>query len=229
MIVLALLILLWGAVRLLDIFGDVGGWLSGRFHNLRDAVSAIWKSIKRVISWASSIFRHVGGAWQALHDAYHVVISGLERLAEGTYGTLRWLIRTEIPRIARGTIGKAIHAAINELKRLIHAARRLAESVLRFAKKEINKVRHALSSAVRWARKKINTILHWINKVGKRLAELVLHPKKLVAWILPSLVTPLLKWIFQHIGALATTIFRWLLSHLGRFAVEIERAVAKIL
>lgn len=228
MLRLAVTVLVLVCLFLADLIGDIGGFLTSPFRKVADLAKAVWKAFKRLYAWITSIFRNVGGAWNALHDAYHVLISGLERLAEGTYGTLRWIVKNATPKQIAAAVRKAASAVLNTAKGLVRTITKRIDKIVGWVRGAIGRVIDRITKSIRIVTKAINKAWNWITHAGKRIADLVLHPTRLVTWIMPSLVTPLARWILSHLESLATLMLRWLLSNIGRFARDIERAILKI-
>lgn len=216
-------VLLYGSI-----IGDIGGWLSGGIRNVKDLAGKVWSSFKHIWNYVTTIFSHVGTAWTFLHAGFSALIAGVEHLADGAYHVSKYLITHLVPKGIRHAISQAVSWAGTAVKNVLKTARGLVNSAVRFLRKEINKVAHALDSARRWLTRQVNGALHWIRKAGHDLWNLVMHPKRLVAWILPHLVTPLARWILSHLEALTVLVGRWFLQNIGKFATEIERAFTKL-
>lgn len=210
------------------IITDIGGWLTGPFKKVGELASAVWKAIKHVVAWATGIFGNVGGAWWMFHQALEVLGRGIDSVASAAYSQLRFLVHSLVPQWARKAITDAIDWVIRNVKTIATKAVKLANGALTWAKTAVRNVRSALAKVRDFLLSKVNSALHWITKRGNDLWNLVMHPGRLVTWIMPHLVTPLARWILAHLGSLSTLILRWFFSNVGKFALEIERAFTRI-
>lgn len=229
MIRLAALILVWGVVLVADIFGDVAGFLSSPFKSVGQLAGKVWAAIKHVISWAKDVFRNVGAAWGDLHGAFRALISGLESLAEGIYASVRNLTNAIIPKWMRKAISDSIDWAERNIKTIASAAKKLAGQVKTWAVGEFNKVKHAISTGIAAVRSIANKAITFIKDKGNWLWDTVRHASKLVTWILPSLVTPLLRYIRDHLEAVSMLILRWAFSNPGKWINLLERVLSRVL
>lgn len=211
-----------------SIFSDIAGTLSGTFKHLKDLAGAVWRAIKRLTTYVTAIFQHVGGAWWDLHRAFDTLTSGLEHLANGTYGLGKWLIHTLVPKWAQHAISTAINYAVTNVKALANSALKFAKGVKTWASNAIKTVEKTLTKALNAVRTLANDAKHWISHAGKDLFNLVMHPERLVAWIVPSLVTPLMRWILAHLESISAAVLRSFFANIGKFAKDIESAFARI-
>lgn len=224
----ALICLLWLVALPSSIFSDVADFFTGGIKSVKDVVSKVWGAVKHILNWATAIFRNVGSAWADLHFAFRTLISGLEHLAEGSYAAIRWLTQTLVPKWARKAVSDAIDWATRNIKTVAKNAETLATKVKTWAVGRINDVLDYARKAVRSLRAAINTAADWIAKRGKWVWDTVHSPAKLVTWILPSLITPLIRYLESHLEALSLSIARWIFSNIGKLAPMIERVVAKL-
>lgn len=221
-------LLFWLPLVTGSIFSDIAGTLTGGFKHLKDLAGAVWKALKKLTSFVTTIFSHVGGAWWDLHRAFDVLISGLEHLANGSYDISKWLINSLVPKWAKHAISTAINYAVTNIKSLANSALKLAKDAKTWASNAIKTVEKTLTKALNVVRTSVNSATHWISHTGRDLFALVMHPARLVAWIVPSLVTPLMRWILAHLEALAASIIKTFFANIGKYAADIERAFARI-
>lgn len=224
-----LLALLWIVLTRASIFSDVAGFFTGSYKSLKDLAGKVYGALKHAVSWVTGIFRNVGTAWGELHSAFTVLISGLEHVANGAYSSIKWLTNNLIPKFARKAVTDAVNWAVRNIKTLADKAIKLAGQVKSWANRRINDVLDFARKGINAVKKALNSVLDWVKKRGNWIWDTVHHPAKLVTWILPSLVTPFLRWLMGHVESVALLIGRWLLSNIGKVAVELERAIAKLL
>lgn len=225
---LALLVLFWLVALHGSIFSDAVKFFTHPGKTVSDLAGKVWGAIKKVLNWATAVFRNVGAAWGDLHFSFRTLISGLEHLAEGSYSALRWLALSHVPKWARKAVTDAISWATRNIKTVASTAIKLAGQVKTWALRRINDVLDYARKGLRSLRALANSAIHWIKHQGARVWDIVMHPKKLVTWILPSLVTPLMRWIMSHVEAVSTLILSWFFSNVGRFVPIIERVLAKL-
>lgn len=219
---------LWGVLLVADIFGDVAGFLTSPFRTAKDLAGKVWSAIKHVISWAKTVFRNVGAAWGELHVAFRNLISGLEAVAEGAYSSIRFLTNTLVPKWVRKAISDSIDWAERNIKTIAKTAVTLANNVKKWAVGRINSVLSFVRGHINHLYSLAEEAVNWVRKRGKSVWDLVMHPSKLVTHILPSLVTPLARWILSHLESLSVLVMRSFFSNIGKYSLEIERAIRQV-
>lgn len=225
-LVVVLLLILWRID--IPVISDIGHIFSNPIKTVKAVVDAVWKALKRAVTWASGIFNRVGDAWFWLHDAFNDAIQAWEDFAAAAYGTFKWLGNTLVPKWARKAVQDAIKWAVDNIKALANKALKLAGHALNWAKTAIKDVRSWVRKQLSAIRRDVSKLISWVKKTGNRIADLVLHPKRMVRWILGDLVEPVLRWILSHLAAVATLIGRWIFSNIGLFARELETAIHRI-
>jgi len=200
------------------------GWsaITSAIDAVRDVVVTIWVLLGRV-------FALIRRGWEKLGPALWWFADAVGDLAEQVYKVTRGLLLHIIPH--------AIRVAINALRkwaaRAIGLARDLARGLFRtlrdWASRAINAVKGFLNDVWDWTRKHVNDLLDRARRIWDKVADLVLHPEKLWAWLFPHAVRPLLRFLVS-VGA---KLGRWLLessvSAALRAASLIESIIVKIL
>lgn len=204
-----------------DLIDRLPGFLQGPFRAVAGFFIAPWRMLDRFFRFARIacmfLYRAANGfrialtnwmvaAANALYDIVFVIIPKRIRVAVETL--TRWVNR-----------GLSIvwHSAIDAVKRLTG-----------YALQWIADLRKFIQNVFNWATARVNAILDWINRVATRVVDLVLHPDKLAAWILPALWGPL----WRFLESRAEPIGRWLLGRALaatlRNAALVERVIARI-
>lgn len=61
---------------------------------------------------------------------------------------------------------------------------KFVDSVMRWAAEQIGRLRRFITDVWDWASDRVNRLIEWVRKFGDRVVDLVLHPDKLVDWIM---------------------------------------------
>jgi phage-related protein len=207
----------------------IGGFFSGAAEAVAGGAKAVWNAAKSVYLFASSVFDKVGGAWDWMVNGVAWLGDNLIGVAARTLHILEHLFGQVIPEAAAWAIRQAVHWASGA----IHAAQHFLEGVVHTLGHFILGVVHTLEH---WARDAVRAVWHtlsqawnFIETVGKRVAAIVLHPERLVAWILPALIEPLLRFLISVSAAIVVWFVRLTVSLLPRIARTLEDALAKLI
>lgn len=176
-----------------------------------------------------ALFRLARGAGLHLWLAGHSLRDGVTALYMA-FGSIVWKLRFRIiPRFIEHLRDKLVRWTQAMLRGVGVWASGIVANLQRWTQAGINAVRAFITAVRDWVAARIVDLFNWIARIGNRVAEIVLDPGKLVAWILPALWGPL----WRFIEARAEPIGRWLLARsLGatlRSVGVIERVIARIL
>lgn len=206
----------------------VGGWFVGAAKTVAGGAEAVYGAIKSVYSFSTGIFDAVKGAWAW-------VVNGLKWLGDTAVGALarvlhllEWLALHAIPEGLAWVVGTVerwatgvIHLAEHVLKVIIGAVRKALEAAL-----------HQLESwaraAVKWLTKIAGEAWQFVETTGKRVADLVLHPDKLAAWLVGALVLPLLRFLIESSAGVIAWLLRAFVREAGAFAKTLEDVLSKV-
>lgn len=189
---------------------------------VRDVFVTIWTLLGRVFSLIRRGWEKLGPAlwWfaDAVGDAFRIM-----------YIATHGIIAVIIPHLIRLAIN-ALHKVLNLA---IGAVRRLAVGLFRtlrdWASRAINAVRSFLNDVWDWTRRRVNDLLDRARRIWDKVADLVLHPERLWAWLFPHVVRPLLAFL----RASGVALGRWLLESSVRAALVsahfIESIIVKLL
>lgn len=220
---------LWGLLALGSLLGDIGGWLTGAAGKVRDLARATWQSIKHLWSVVGSVFRKVGGAWASLYTDLGGALGALERFARSVYTLGRWLAEHVVPKRITQAIGQALGYARRLATRLVDGLAGRVASIYRYLRRRVDGVASFASGLRRWAFSEVATIRRYLFGQVRRAVDLLGHPDRLVAWVLPSLVVPLLRFIYAHSQALGLWVGRLVVRNLPGLVKEAEDVLSKIL
>lgn len=212
-----------------SIFSDVAGFLTNPGKTIKDLAGKVWGAIKHTISYFSGILRGLAGAWTDLHGAFRTLIGGLEHLAEGTYSAIRWLSNTIVPKGIKHAIAEAVGWAERNVKSVIKRIDNAASTLRSLISRTVNTAKAALGKLIKAAKTVADKGWNWVSNRGNKIWDIVMHPAKMVAWILPSLVTPLLRFLRDHLEAVSAQVLRYFFSNPAKYALQLEKVIRDIL
>lgn len=222
-----LLLLLGGIIPDLHvlIFNPFGAPL----RNLRQLASRVWRAIRRTTLFFLDVIRAVARGWIALYQKAGYLFRAVTDLAEATYAALRWIYTTFVPRAVRRAVRDALRFAGRTVERATRPLRRLVSSTVRWVRRRFATLWDRITKVRRWLQRRVDRALNWISRTGRRVSRLLTHPSRLVRWILPALVLPLVRWILAHLDP----ILRWAWPRVARLALQsvlgLERALARLI
>jgi hypothetical protein len=178
------------------------------YNAIRDALDAVTSVIATVWHLLDRVFQLIRRGWQKLAPALYWFADAVADLSHVGYLVLRTLIRTVVPKL----IGVAIKLVRTWAARAIGLVRDLARGLFRtlrdWAERAINAVRALLGDVWDWTRKHVLDLLDRARRIWDKVADLVLHPERLWAWLFPHMIRPLLAFLRGASLALG----RWLLE-----------------
>lgn len=183
---------------------NLAEWMTGPIRALADWVRsrlrAIWDRLMRV-------FRLVRTAWGVLGWAILWFLRNLDDWAVEVFRGFLRVIKVWFPRWRRWILERAARLISVAIRTVRDFLRGLISDLSRWARRAIDWLRDRIASVFRWASQRIGELLSWVRRIGNRVADLVLHPGKLAAWLLPALWSPL----WRFIAAKAEPIGRWIM------------------
>lgn len=198
------------------------GFLKGAFRAVADVLLAPWRLLV-------SFFAHiVRGAVAFLTGVLHFV-TGLGAFIHELVNGLTRLVTTIIPGWIRTTVDNLKRWAGWAIEHVVGPVRAILHTLEVWAKATVKWLTDRLLGFIKWATGHISDLLSWLSRVGNRVADLVLHPDKLAAWLVPHLWTP----VWRFVVSRAEPIGRWFLRNAARAALAgahlIEDVIAAIL
>lgn len=208
----------------MSIFGTIKNFILSGAKDVVHVAERIWTSVQLLWHLLGSVTGAVGNAWGVLYNAIRDGADALGEAAEAAYTTGRWLL-TALPRAVGYVFSEVIGWAGREIHTASHAvevvARDVIKAVERFVLGLINDVKHAVAVVEGWAKDALN----FVEKYGALVVNLLGHPERLVTWILPVLIEPLLKWLAGE----SKGVLLWLLRNLKGLSAEFVHVLEEVL
>ncbi|SRR6266508_6325146 len=208
-------------------------WIRRRLGGIANVIGDVIDAVRELLSNVWSVLTRVFNLWRDAWGRIYREISGwataFGNWASEVYWAMWRIVQKLIPSWARRIIDQVTRWASRVIAKVENALRAFISNVQKWAVRELNKLGALLSGLRDWATRQINSLLNWVSKIGNRVADLVLHPDRLVAWILPALWGPL----WRFLNSKAEVIGRWILGRVIvavlQTAVTAERIIARIL
>lgn len=212
----------------MSIFTDAWGVLKGAGSSVADLATRVYHTISATAHFILHLSDLVGGAWDWMIRGADAIGADLIGWADQAYHTVRWLAVQALPAAARWALNKAVgwaKAAVLGAEHLAHAALVKAE---RWTVGLVGDLRRWATGKVRSIERTLSGIYRWIVGAARKAVDLVLHPERLVAWILPVLVLPLVKWLVRSSAPIVIFLAKSAATVMPELAHTIEDALAKI-
>lgn len=213
----------------MSIFSDAWGILKGAGQSVADLAARVYHAIAGAVHFILHLTDLVAGAWDWMIAGADALGAHLIGWADQAYHTIRWLLIQALPDAARWALSKAVGWAKAAVLVVDKAWRATVGKVARAIRSEIAKV-------VSWARgivakilRTLSGVYRWVMAAGRQIEGLVLHPDRLVTWIMPALVLPLVKWLVRKSAPIIVYLVKASQSVMSEVAHSIEDALAKIL
>lgn len=219
------------ALRVLpaDILDDVAGVFNTITSIPGAVVRAIYHAIASVFGFFSRIGTVLDAAWDWMVNGFEWLGDRMVWAAGAAFNTISWVVTRWVPMAAHWALGKAVAYAIGAAKAVEHYAAGLVHDAIRFLTGALHTVESWARGAFRLVTGELSKIVKWIAQAGKYVFGILSHPTRLVAWILPDLLVPLIKFVIQS----SAPVIRWLIGafvHLApELATTLEDAIAKLL
>jgi len=162
---------------ILHLLDRLPGWISGPLYAVVGWFQAPWRVLLAFFHLLARYFHKWSSAWWWFtHEIERVV----------------WEIVIGFWRITTKTIPTAIRHAVNSLYKTIttwviklyNILSKYISDTVKWARSWINFLQDTINNVIAWARAHFNDLIDWVNRIGNQVADLVLHPEKLVEWIL---------------------------------------------
>ena len=207
----------------------VGGFFSGAASAIAGGATAVYNAIKLVWHFAAEVFSLVGGAWDWMVNGVGWIGDNLIGFAARVLHGLEWLLLHVIPEGLKWLFAKAVRFTRVAVATVEHALSVALGAAVRWARGALNTLEHWARAAVRWLTRIAGEAWSFVENVGKRIAALVLHPERLVAWILGALVLPLLRFFIEASAPLLVWLFRAFVRESAAFAHTLEDVLSKVI
>lgn len=212
-----------------SLLSDVAGFLTSPFRSAAELAVHVWHAIRSLFLKLRDVFGHVWDAMQGFYTGIVAFGRAAVHFAQNVVGALGWLVETAVPAVGRWAWRKAYTFA----KTAVHDLRTWAVAAITWLRRHAERLVAIVSRFARWAWRRLESAVaalsRWTHGIVKRLWDLVMHPARLVAWILPHLVTPLLRFIIDNARPVVALLFRFALKESVRAATVVEDELAKLL
>jgi phage-related protein len=204
------------------VWGAITGGVSAVVGAAKEAVEAVFR-------FAAGVFDLVSGAWDWM-------VNGIGWLGDNLIGALarllhlaEWILGTVIPHAFSTAFNDAVRWATGAIHTAGNALKHAFTTALHVAEGAINTVLHGLGQAFSWAKHQIVGAVNWIENAGKRVADLVLHPDKIVRWILAALILPLVRFFIEQSAWLVLWLLKAFTRESAAFGAMLESVLVKLL
>lgn len=213
----------------LDIFDTIAGAFNAITSIPGDVVRTIYNAIKSVWGFFAHVAEVLDSAWDWMVNGVEWLGSRAEWLGGAAFNVLTWLTTRWIPMAAHWALGQAVAYAIGAVKQVERWVSSLVAGAVRILRGLINTVEHWARTAFRAVTGEIGKLITWTVQAGKYVFGILAHPQRLVAWIIPDLLVPLLKFLVSS----SAPVVRWLIgaaAHLlPELATTLEDAISKLI
>lgn len=229
MLRLHVILLAWALTRAGSLLNDLGGIILGGAKKLGDLVTAAWHAVRTLFSVLKSVFVHVTDAWHDFWRAIGHLAGTAAAWAEHSAAAIAHIIVTLIPRAVHWAVAQAVHLAGVALAKVEHALRSLVNTVQRALAQLVHQVWVRLTGWIRSIERTVTWTWHWMMNGALKAVDLVLHPERLAAWVIPHLARPLLRFIRANLATLARLVWQQIRGHEGDLARDLAGALTKLI
>lgn len=152
-------------------------------------------------------------------------VRGLRQVLGETYTTLKWIIVTRLPQVAKKTLDDAIKWALGRIDWVWLNLKGVIADLERFLKSQIATLRDWAHKAVDWLTKTVNTLITNVTKLVDRVFGLLGTPARMAEWIVAAMWSAFLKYLSQQRDRIAS----WFLNSSGAFTMWLARQLESIL
>lgn len=184
---------------MLDFLERAGNGIAGFFTGAATAVGKwIKDAILAVFHFFLSIVDHVGGAWDWMVNGVEWFGTQVGDWAGEAYKVLAHLLGVVVPNAIAKAISDSVRWATGAIdwlhKHVIHPIAVFAHNALRWAERAVHDVRSFIEGVWREVKRIAAFVWHEVTKA----VDIVLHPKKLLHWIVHGLDVALV-WTLAHL------------------------------
>lgn len=156
-------------------------------------------------------------------------LRGLRQVLGETYTTLKWIIVTRIPAVAKKVFDDATKWALGRIDWVWLNLKGVIADVERFLKGQLANLRDWANKAVDWLTKHVNSLLSNVAKLIDRVFNVLGTPARLAEWAIGAITSAFLKYLYQQ----RERIVSWVLNTSGSFtmwlAKQLETVLARLL
>lgn len=152
-------------------------------------------------------------------------VRGLRQVLGETYTTLKWIIVTRIPTVAKKVFDDATRWALGRIDWVWLNLKGVIADVERFLKGAINTLRDWANKAVDWLTRNVNALLGDVKKLLERVFGLLGTPSRMAEWLVAAMWSAFLRYLYQQRDRIAA----WFLNSSATFTVWLARQLESIL
>lgn len=202
-------------------------WVRDRIADARNILSGAIDAVQRALGLAldtiARVFRGIAGSMNYLVNAAKHARNWVTWAIGETYGTLKWLIITEIPRRAKQWADWALKQARALSDWVYIQAKTLISNLDKWARQTIKTLNDWARAAVKWVTDRANWLWdQWTTFVRDVLPRLV-SPSRLIDWLWAATVTKFWRWLPTQADRITTWVLgrsvaftQWLALYLLR-------------
>lgn len=206
----------------MSIFETVAGWFEGAVNGVADLAKRAWGAIHTVFHVFGRLAALLGEAWDWMVNGIEWLGSQTAELAESVSAAIWHILTHVIPEAAFWALRRAVGWVRKEAGRIEQWAKGLFHTVITWAARQLHHVWGWITGAIRVVTRDIREAWDWIINKGRRAVDLVMHPDRLVTWILGHLVLPLILWIVRSSAPILVWLLRGFRSHANDFLHTME-------
>lgn len=187
-------------------------WLKGRISS----------AVRRLEDLANGVIDGFNAVWNVFATLMHILRIVFGDLSNNAIQFLKTLLNfgewvaVTLKNIVVKTIPNAVDYVIRVLQHWTTIAIAVARNALQYAintlqswvSRAISTVTDLITKVRDWLWGYVKPVVNWLINTGNRVADIVLHPDKLAAWVVPALWGPL----WRYVQAQAVPIGRWVLA-----------------
>jgi phage-related protein len=207
----------------------IGGLFSSPVKLVEDLAHKAWSGIKSVFIFASSVFDLVGGAWDWMVNGIGWVGNNLIGFAARVLHLLEYAILHLLPDGLKWVYGQAVGWARKAIAVVERALQTALKAAVHWLTGVIRSVENWAKGAVKHVWQTLTGVFNWVERVGKQVGDLVLHPERLAAWLGGHVIEPLVKWMVSNSAGLIVWLFKRALGLLPTLAHTFEEALEKLI
>jgi hypothetical protein len=212
-----------------SVFDRVVGFFTGAVKDVYGAITAGLHAVEGVWSFLVALANTAWGAWDWVVNGCIWIGKNIEDWAGYVYNTLGHILLHVIPEAATWAYRHSLGAAIAEAVKLFNTAKKAVENAIKWAERELAKLGNLIDSKVKAVIRWVTGAVNWVEKIGKKVGELVEHPELLVKWIFAHMVLALVREIIKGSILVMAIIFKAFHSLATEIVSEVEDLLAKVI
>lgn len=187
-------------------------FLNGLWNTVTSAPGVIWGGLKgaALALWhfMTGVFDNVGSAWDWMVNGVEWLTTNLGGWAAWVFNALRHIFEVTIPNAIATAVSDAAHWAAGAIAAAARAVLRVANEAFSFARQLASAVVAPLAAAFHTAAHTLSIVWSFVTGVGARAVDLVLHPERLLVWIIEGVGVPALVGMIRLLAPVFAAVIR---------------------